>query len=251
MIKIALEKDVIVYQFEATSDSLIGCNITAVFKEKEYLLIDTGYQHNIKEILEDLKDYTCTHVINTHYHPDHTYGLYELPEVIKIGSIESKDTLIEFELENEQLLFPTILVKDNLTYTYGNHTFTMSKNIGHSKCGIIIDLDSKYLFVGDDLLMANNGDSIFPFLTLENIKHPINALNNIRIHSKDKLVIPAHGKLLETDDSICHELDIRLKYFQFIQANPSLTDFENETNIKFVGRRGWHKHNTTCIKGNE
>lgn len=248
MEKIKLSKDIIVYQFEANSDSLIGVNITAVFNGKDYLLIDAGYQHHIKEVLEDLQGFTCTHVINTHYHPDHTFGLYELGEVIKIGSKNSFISLEQFDLAKEKQLYPTIEVDNYMEYKFGNHKFTMTKNIGHSICGILINMDDEYIFVGDDIIANNEGEAVFPYLTLEDINFPKTSLERIQDKVLGKTLIPAHGKILSNHEEINNELDKRRTYYKYVSENTKLNDFEVATGIHFIGRKGWHKHNTNTTK---
>ena len=55
------------------------------------------------------------------------------------------------------------MVKDELSFEFGNHIIKLEKNIGHSKDGILITIDNKYMYVGDDMVYSHNGVALVPF----------------------------------------------------------------------------------------
>jgi len=240
---IQVMQDVVLFQFAHTSDSLIGINIVAIFNGDEYLLIDTGYEENASQVVEFLTDKVCKYVIQTHYHPDHAFGLRVLEDVIKIGSKNASITLNEFGLEDDTQLFPDIEVDGTYIFEFGKHTFKFNLNIGHSICGMLIDLNDKILFVGDDILRTNDGKAIFPYLTLEDIDTAISAQDKILKYGEYRLVVPGHGKLIEDMNVLKKDVENRISYFNFLKTDWNLEDFEHNTKIYFSGNKSWHEHN--------
>ena len=240
---IELESDILVYQFTPDiKNSAIGLNIFVVVNNNECIVIETGYKEFLLEVLEDLKNrgISVSKVIQTHFHPDHIGGLPLIKGVEIIGSIYAQSTLKTYTKDFVQY-FPTVVVVDHKTFKFGRHTFNLELNKGHSIDGLLITLNNKYMFVGDDIILDNNGNASIPFCSLGDTQAHINSLNKILSKVSDKTILPTHGSPLVGKDIIITDLINRLTYLHFIKENTkaSYEDFHNETNISFVGR-DWH-----------
>lgn len=196
MIKIQLEEDIYLYQFEEEPKSLIGLNICIIYDGSRFVMIDCGYAENIEELKKELDFTKCDMIINTHLHPDHILGKSVLPKIPTIGSHRGVETLRSFQLTDEELKIyqPNIEYQDEYRYQFGRHTFILKTNPGHSICGSIILLNNHYLFIGDDLMFTNDGLQVAPYFTQSNFIQIEQAINRIEEHMSHKMIIPAHGK---------------------------------------------------------
>ncbi len=193
-------------------------------------------------MLDDLhkRDITVSKVIQTHFHPDHVGGLPLLKGVEIIGSIYARDTLKTYIKDYVQYL-PTIVVLDKKSIKFGRHTFDLELNSGHSIDGLLITLNNKYMFVGDDIILDNNSNASIPFCSLGDAVAHINSISKILSRIKGKTILPTHGSKLDGRDTIIKDLINRLTYLHFIKenSNASYEEFHKETNISFLGR-DWH-----------
>ena len=66
----------------------LGCNVYLVYDEKEWLLIDIGYEDTLDEIVElirqmDFPFSACKTIIATHADVDHIQGLAKLKQILR------------------------------------------------------------------------------------------------------------------------------------------------------------------------
>ncbi len=239
---ISLEKDIFIYQFEPAKGSYIGINIFMIQHGNECIIIDTGYRRHFVQVLKDLNDkgLKVSKFILTHFHPDHIGGLLKVKDADIIGSIFAQDTLKRY-VENYQKYLPTKVVVDKDTIIFGRHTIEMEINKGHSKDGLLITLNNKYMFVGDDVISDYHGNPSIPFCSEKDTLAHISSINMIISKSSEKIILPTHGKMLDNRDDIVKDLIKRLTYLHFINENRNATydDFYQETKISFLGR-DWH-----------
>ena len=244
---IQVSKDIVLFQFEKTSNSLVGTNIVAILNDNEYVLVDTGYEEHLAQVLVHLGVKKCKYVIQTHYHPDHIFGLHLLENIVKIGSKYAVNTINEFGFEEDKKIFPDIIVNETKCLVFGKHTFKMHLNIGHSICGMLIDLNEEILFVGDDILLTNEGEAIFPYLTLGNIDKCIAAQRNVLKHGIGRIIIPGHGKPINNDSILKTDIQNRISYFNFLKKEKDIEEFEKKTKIHFLGKKSWHENNVAKV----
>lgn len=237
MNKIKLKENFYMYQFEPTQ-GILGQNIFVLFgKDKEVIIIDAGYKRHIKKILEEVKDHIIKHIILTHFHPDHSYGLELVKNIDIIGSEYGIKTLEYFGVSDNKLLHPTTVITKQETFNFHQFNITITPNKGHSDCGILIDIDNEYLVVGDDVISTNKGEAVLPYVA-STIKTHINGLENILNH-EGYTFLPSHG--IPTKD--IKNIKERKDYLDFLLTkNPSIEDFYKTTSIRFVNEK-WHKDN--------
>lgn len=239
---ITLEKDILVYQFDPEEGGFIGLNIFIIINGTECVVIDTGFRRHFLQVQKDLnkKGITIKKVILTHFHPDHIGGIPRIKKAEIIGSIFAQDTLKKY-VKGYQNYLPNIVVLDKKIIIFGNHFFLLEVNSGHSIDGLLITLNDKYVFVGDDVICDNEGVSSIPYCSEKNPAANINSINKIMSRLGNKVILPTHGKPFENEKSLVKDLNSRLTYLHFISINKNATyeDFNKATNISFLGR-DWH-----------
>ena len=239
---ITIEKDIFIYQFGPEKDKFLGLNIFMIKNGDECVLIDTGFRRHFVQVSKDLKEkgIKISKVILTHFHPDHIGGIPRAIGADIIGSIYAEDNLKKY-VEDYQNYLPTIVVEDQKEIKFGRHTFKMQLNSGHSKDGLLIALNDKYLFVGDDVIADNLGNASIPFCSEKVIDDHIHSIKKIMSELGNKYLLPTHGKLLDNKEDILKDLIPRLTYLHYINENREATyeQFSKETNISFLGR-DWH-----------
>ena len=203
MEKIEISKGIYLCRFEKALGHFIGLNVVLIENGNEALLIDTGYEYNFVELKKHLdeRNITITKVVVSHFHPDHIGGLKYLEHADVYGSEFAEYSLSKFNSEFDQLL-PDMIVKDELVFKFGNHTIKLEKNIGHSKDGILITIDNKFMYVGDDMVYSHNGVSLVPFCADQIVENHILSIEKIYENYKNKIIIPSHGKIIEDQNKI-------------------------------------------------
>ncbi len=243
MKKIALTNYLFMYQFNPDPGRIIGQNIYVLLSDDECIVFDAGYERHLEKVLEDIKDYNIKSFICTHFHPDHVYGLNILPKQSLIGSKEYVDTLAFFNDLDNELLIPSIVIEEDTTISFHKHKISITLNQGHSKCGMLIDIDGEYLLVGDDLIATNDGIPVLPYVAATLEIH-IQGLKNIIENYKGYLYLPAHGATF----SNLGEFKYRLRYLEFCkQGIPNLEQFYTEADIKYANEK-WHSINLKMSK---
>jgi len=218
MRKYELEEGMIRYLFDGEPESQLGYNIIALLQGKEALLIDTGYENQAEEVLRDLDNngFAIAGVIISHFHHDHIFGLKVLPKTQMYGSAEFQATFDRYFNADEQRCFaPTVLVKKRRRIVFGSHDIILIPFPGHSRCGILTDINRRYLHIGDELLLTNDGRPVLPSVGREDVKPHYEALGRLRKYF-DRIFIPSHGRLVEDRDIKEREVRNRQTYLQTV-----------------------------------
>jgi len=242
---IELEKNIIVYQFDSEENRVLGTNILVVINGDECLVVDTGYPRHFKIAYEDIlrRNLKITHVVLSHFHPDHIGGFPEIKDLVIYGSVHGKETIKVFGDAYKDCL-PNVEIKNNTSFKFGNHLVDVVINKGHSVDGLIITLDNKYIFVGDDFMSDNDGLAVIPFCAEQNLEQHVSSIKSIIKVHKNKVIIPAHGMILKDDSIALIELNKRLKYLEYFieKPNKSYEEFYEATSIELLNSK-WHNYN--------
>ena len=238
MKEVALKENLIMYQFEADDKKILGQNIFVLFSDDECIVFDAGYERHMEQVLKHLTNHTIKHVICTHFHPDHVYGLNVLPKQSVIGSKYALETLTMFEDESNELLLPDIIVNDTYQLEFDNHIITLTICPGHSNCGMLIDIDGEFLLVGDDYMSTNDNIPVLPYIA-ESIKQHIESLQFIVNHYNGYTFLPSHGVKTKNID----DLNFRIRYLLFtLTREVDITKLYNKNDVHFKNEN-WHKLN--------
>lgn len=190
-----LEDNMIFYQVPAVEKGRLGQNLCALINGQDVMLIDSGYQRECGEVLEDLKKrgLKVSKVIPSHYHPDHIegIGLMDKPEVY--GNSKAVATLKRFyDEEGQQLYAPTTIIDNESVIRFGDYTISFEHAPGHSDCSMLILINKTYLHLGDLYIRKDNGSEVLPYVTWKGVKNHLDSFDKILKHSQCQFLI-SHG----------------------------------------------------------
>jgi glyoxylase-like metal-dependent hydrolase (beta-lactamase superfamily II) len=182
----------------STNCYVVGCKQTQIA-----VVIDPGFDKasETEKALDHIdRNYAeLKYVINTHGHPDHTFGnsLVKNKFNAKIVIHQNDAHLLE-DLNNEigQILglrnvspSPDILLRDGDTIEFGKETLKVIETPGHTRGGICL-IGKKEIFTGDTLFMGSIGRTDFPESSQEEMKRSLKKLKTLQ----DSLTVyPGHG----------------------------------------------------------
>ena len=215
----------------------IGCNVYLVYDDRDWALIDIGYEESVDEIIElvrqlDFPLSQCQALIATHADVDHIQGLAKAKAILKapvlahpkaVPSLESGDrikTFAEIEAQNVHLEMPIVKVDraivDGDMITIGNRALEVWLTPGHTDSQLAFRMGN-LLLSGDNIyrdgsvgaIDAHHGSDIPSFITsLE------------RIAASDvEWLLPSHGPIFKKDDRLLAATIARLN------ADLTLADF--------------------------
>jgi glyoxylase-like metal-dependent hydrolase (beta-lactamase superfamily II) len=231
MEKQELFQGMIQYSFDPKPDQHFGNNIIALINNKQALLIDTGYEQQAKEVMDDLNKMgiRIEKVIISHFHEDHMQGLKSLPGVTVYGSCHYIKTLNLWTAKEEQIHYtPTILVHKNMAIDFGPFHIIMNENPGHSLCTMLININDEFLYVADEMMFSASGTPILPCITRNDIINSYVSVHNLRKYSH-LAMIPGHGRLISDKECIESMIKNICLYFCEILSHDDRLSYEQAT----------------------
>lgn len=207
-----MENCLLNYRFLAEEGFLYGFNLYALLNGKDVMLVDTAFRSQAKQVKKDLtsKGLRLTHVLLTHFHPDHVAGLIALdPEITVLGSPEYKKTLTK---DIPQKVTP---VSFSEGFQFGEFTLSFTPAPGHSACSILIDINSKYLHAGDNLMSRYDGNAILPWVEYHKLADHISSLEMLKRMKRVRIIL-SHGPELSGEEEIIRAIDDRLSYLKAV-----------------------------------
>lgn len=209
MVKVQLDRGIYQFIFEPVANFRYGNNIIAILRGKKALLIDTGYEFQVQQVIEELnkEEVSVEGVILSHYHQGHIQGLRSLQGVTVYGSSYYQQTLEQWcPVEEMNYYTPTILIERMKRIRYGSHILEIISNPGQTICTLMIRIDNNFLYIADEVIYSAEGDLVLPRVTKDNIINLYVSANSLGKFSK-ATIIPAHG--LSITDPTKIEQDIR------------------------------------------
>ena len=207
------------------------CNIGVVIGREAIAVIDTGgSKHTGEQLLQAIKAISplpIRYVINTHVHPDHTYGnaAFQNGTTHFVGHEKLANTMLlrkeQYEKLNARLLgeagkasntvTPDTPVHNQLTLDLGDRQLQLqAQRVAHTHTDLtVLDTKTNTLFTGD-LLFAQRTPVVEG-----DLKGLIAALEQIN-QSHYTLIVPGHG--LESNDQPTM-LDNELRYLNLLLAD--------------------------------
>ncbi len=208
MKKVELARGIYQFIFDPTTHSLYGNNIIAVLRGKKALLIDTGLEFQIAQVVEELnrESIVVEGVILSHFHQGHVSGLKALQGVAVYGSSYYKKTLEQWcPVEDINYYIPTILIERVKRIKYGRHSIEIISNPGKTICTLMIRIDETILYVSDELIYSSDKTLVMPKVTNDNMINHYLSVYNLSKFSQ-ATIIPGHGQAIT--DSVKAEQDI-------------------------------------------
>lgn len=216
--------NVIELNFQA--GQILGCNVYLVFDQKEWILIDIGFDETVEEIVELIRklDFPlrgCKMLIGTHADVDHIQGLAKAKALLKapvyahpraVKPLEEGDrlrTFAQIEAQNIDLAMPPVkidhTIEDGDTITVGKLKLEVWLTPGHTDSQLSFRMGN-ILFSGDNIyrdgcvgaIDAHHGSDIPAF---------IKSLQRIR-NSDVEWLLPSHGPIFRKDNKL---LDATIK----------------------------------------
>ena len=207
----------------------IGCSVYLLYDENDWVLIDIGYEDNVDEIIElirqiDFPISQCRGLIATHADVDHIQGLAKAKSLLKapvlahpkaVESLETGDrikTFAEISAQNVHLEMPLIKVEKSISdgdiITIGNRELEVWHTPGHT--------DSQLAFRFGNLLLS--GDNIYRDGSVgaidahhgSDIPSFISSLERIAASDVEWL-LPSHGPVFQKNDELLKGTIDRLK----------------------------------------
>jgi len=156
----------------------------------------------LRAFAESVSPRGVRYVMVTHYHADHTNGLYLFPEAEVICHKRCRELLMKLgqrgleeakkqtpELAEVQLRIPRVTFDDTATVRLGDKTITAIYAPGHSPDGAMIYVkELKVLFAGDTVMPV-------PYIVGGDVQAMIESLRKVRQLSLESIV-QGHGEVL-------------------------------------------------------
>ena len=223
-----IEDNFWLYHIPATSEGKLGVNICVLLDDKKALLIDAGYQKDARRVLDDLNNYgiEIIKVLPTHFHPDHVEGLFLMDSKEVYGNGYAITSLKRFYNEDEIVkISPNIIIDEDTKLTFGEYILTFSHAPGHSNCSMLININNKYIHLGDLYIKTDKGDDVLPYVAWSDIKAHIDSLDNVSLQTNKKYLI-SHGICPCSFDEIKIGIRNRKIYLQ------ALLDSDNSISVR-------------------
>lgn len=220
MNKVKINEYVTMYQFPFVIDEC-SVNVSVVFNEEgDFVLIDSGFEHNMEELKKELDFSRCKYILITHHHSDHVFGVRALPKIDIIGhkdyltALDDMNGLVPEANYTLEGTVPTIFMEDNEELIFGNHAFKFIHHPLHTQSSMLILLNDEILFTGDELLFLRDGqDTISAFFANNELSDKsYDQLIEIAI---GKTIVPGHGNLPSND--IKNIIDKKYQYISLVK----------------------------------
>ncbi len=207
-----LENNFFNYRFPEEDGFAYGFNFYVLVNDNDVMIIDAGFRTQAKKVHKEIlsKKLKLTHVLMTHFHPDHVNGLVVLPgDITVLGSPEYHKTIRK---EIPQTVTP---VSFSEGFQFGDFSLSFTATPGHSACSILIDINGKYLHSGDNLMSRYDGKALLPWVEYNQIAQHILSLEKLKAKKPD-IVILGHGPALLNKKEINQAIEDRLSYLKAV-----------------------------------
>jgi len=207
----------------------IGCNVYLVYDDRDWALIDIGYEESVDEIVEMIRQMDfplsqCRALVATHADVDHIQGLAKAKSILKapvlahakaVESLESGDrvkTFAEIAAQNVHMDMPTVKVDRTVAngdlIEVGSQRLEVWHTPGHTDSQLAFRLGN-LLLSGDNIyrdgsvgaIDAHHGSDIPSFIA--SLK---------RIAASDvEWLLPSHGPIFRNDRRLLDATIARLE----------------------------------------
>ncbi len=199
---------------------VLGCNVYLIFDQDQWVLIDIGYEDDVEEIIELIRELdfpfsNCATLIATHADVDHIQGLAKAKQILRakvsahrlaaqpLASGDRIKTFALIEAQNIDMDMPSVevelLIDDGDSIKIGSLDLEVWLTPGHTDSQLSFRLGD-YLFSGDNIYQdgcigaidAHHGSDLQAF---------IRSLTRIR-DCDAKWLLPSHGPVFRKDNAL-------------------------------------------------
>ena len=199
---------------------VIGCNVYLIHESNEWVLIDIGYEDDVEEIIELIREMDfpfshCKSLIATHADVDHIQGLAKAKQILKTTVTAHRlaaeplrvgdriKTFAQIDAQGIDMAMPPVevetLVDEGDSISVGGLNLEVWLTPGHTDSQLSFRF-GKYLFSGDNIyrdgcigaIDAHHGSDLQAF---------IKSLQRIR-DSDVEWLLPSHGPMFRKDDAL-------------------------------------------------
>jgi len=223
-----------------------GDSIIAVVHNSKAILIDTAFEDEMQQVIDDLsaQGVEIINVIISHFHDDHMEGLKLLTGVEVYGSYRFQETLDMWTAKDEHKFYtPTFLVEIPVTIEFGSHTLEITPWVGHSLCSVLVKINEQFIHVADEIMYAHDGQPLLPSIESRSvIPRQLDAWNKLEKYH-NFTIIPGHGAAFD-GSKLCHDLKNRQEFAKAILAAVGTLTYEEAVqncDCTFV-QKDWFNH---------
>ena len=218
-----------VIEINHQAGQILGCNVYLIYDQNEWVLIDTGYEETVDEIVELIRQLDfplsqCKLLIATHADVDHVQGLAKMKQLLRtqvaahpkaIKPLSSGDrlwTFAEIEAQDIHLPMPPVEIEQQLDegdkVKVGSLELEVWHTPGHTDSQLSFRLRD-LLFSGDNIyrdgcvgaIDAHHGSNLPDF---------VRSLERVRA-SDAKWLLPSHGPIFRMDKKLLDATIARVK----------------------------------------
>lgn len=211
---------------------VVGCNVYLIFDGDEWALIDIGYEDDVDEIIDLIRELDfpfaqCKTLIATHADVDHVQGLARAKQILRapatahplaaapLSTGDRIRTFAQIEAQGIDMAMPPVevenLVDDGDTIEIGNLKLEVWLTPGHTDAQLSFRL-GPYLFSGDNVyrdgcigaIDAHHGSDLQAF---------VESLTRIR-ESDVEWLLPSHGPVFRKDNAMLDRVIERVRGYQ-------------------------------------
>lgn len=244
----ALNDRVIVIGAEGSS------SITGVVTKEGVIVVDTSLfvekAHKVKELLMDFFKKPAEIVVNTHYHPDHTFGNAAFEGTKIIASILTKSFMESFDEHYlsklppvEKIVTPNFVFDDE----YEDKYLLIKRLGGHTPDSSIVFFKHEKLVVAGDLVFNGFHPEIVPDSDLDEWLAALRFIETL----KPTWIVPGHGEVASTEclkDMERYLAKMKRLLEGALSAHDVMSD-ENFAKRKFPELFGWSLENLLHQRG--
>jgi len=247
MLKKELAPGIIQYVFPPRKETFhFGDSITAIIHENKAILIDTGFENEARQVLEDLsaQGVTVDSVIISHFHDDHMYGLKLINNVPVYGSCNFQHTLDMWtDKEDRKYFTPSITIEKPTIIEFGKHTLEILPSPGHSLCTVLVKINGQFIHIADEIMYSNDGQPLLPSIeSRQDIKRQLESWNLLKDYQNFTIIL-GHGWAFD-GKNLHEDLRNRMTYASAILGAVGAITYEEavkDCNFEFL-HKNWFDH---------
>ena len=217
----------------------ISSNSVLIIGKKNSILVDTTlFPERARNILKISRELGCeiSLVVNTHYHPDHTFGnvVFEDRKIIShrmtIDFMEKMDEeyiKTVWKGKEGKIVVPNDVFDDEKTLQLDGLELILIHMGGHTPDSSIVFIPQKGVLITGDIVMNNMHAEIVEDSELDDWLENLQSM----IHMKPKIVIPGHGEIGELD-VIKKMYGYLQKVKRFLNGTLGYEDLVSDSNVR-------------------